>query len=364
MNFSTPAFAGHKEPEKTGYKVPLHGLSALRILVILAIAVGYASTMNIGTESAEWGRHWGYDPSWYGVQVLFIFSGFLAIRSMTDGRTITDFLKSRTLSIWPALIAATLLVVCVIYPLMCTPDPAARLSVIELSTYFLKTVFLIEPGARLPGLMDDAKYMCLLQGAIWTLRVGIILHLGFLLGWVMRIFRNRKLVLALSILSIAAYVTLVDLSVQNPEFGNLIEPGLPFIRLGYAYLAGIALFQWQDKLRLNRQRILLSSSVIAILTSAFYMWAPWSSVLEILGVTFWLTICLGFLHNAPTFLSRCPRLSPVLYVTIWPAAQVVVALLPNATQINVIHISVVLASFGSAAIFLLLRQARIQPARL
>ena len=155
--------------------------------------------MHISTFSPEWGRHWGYDPSWYGIQLLFILSGFLAARSMARGRTVTAFLRSRARSVWPALIAVTALSVCFIYPVMCTTDAAARMSVPDLAGYFLKTIFLIEPGARMPGLLDDAKYMCLLQGTIWTLRIGLILHIGFLLGWAARIFQNKNIVLALSI---------------------------------------------------------------------------------------------------------------------------------------------------------------------
>jgi len=106
---------------------------------------------------------------------------------------------------------------------------------------------------------DDAKYMCLLQGAIWTLRIGLILHLGFLIGWMTRILQNRYFVLALSVTAIAAYVTLVDTAVKIPEFGEKIGDALLAFRLGYAYLAGVAIFMWQDKLRLNGRRIIFST---------------------------------------------------------------------------------------------------------
>lgn len=352
------------EPKYTGYPLPLHGLATLRLFIILAIGVGYASTMSIGPEYYETGNHWGYGPSWFGVQLLFIFSGFLAARTMAQGKTVTAFFKSRIRSLWPALIAATLFTVCFIYPVLCTPDAPMRMSAADLATYFFKTVFLIDPGAPMPGVIDDAKYMCLLQGAIWTLRIGLFLHIAFLLGWLVRIFQNRNIVLAISIFTIIFYVILVDTAVKNPEFGGKISPLFPLFRLAYAYIAGVAIFMWQDKLQLSRLRVMCSAISIALLTTTFYKWLPWSSIQEIMGVTVWLTICLGFLHQAPQVLRRCPRISPVLYVSIWPAAQVIVALLPDITKISMILMSIALASLSAAVIFLLLRQARIQPARL
>ncbi len=347
-----------------GHQIPLHGLAVLRILIILVIGIGYASTMLIGPESSEWGAHWGYDPSWYGIQLLFIFSGFLAVRSMMGGKSLFGFLKSRTLSLWPALTAATLISVCVIYPIMCAPDAPVRMSAMDLVSYTLKTIFLIDPGSRMPGLLDDALYMCLLQGGLWTLRIGLILHIGFLIGWRSGILRRRWLVLALSVISIAAYVFLVDLTQRDDQISQIIDPFLPAMRLGYAYLAGVSLYFWQDKLRLNKGRIILSGLVLAFLTSAYYMWLPWSAAIEVMGVTVWLTLCLGFLYQAPNFFQRCPRLSPVLYVTIWPAAQIIVALFPELSQGAVIETTLLLSSASAGAMFLLLRQARIQPARL
>ncbi len=345
---------------RRNYTLPLHGLASLRILIILAIGMGYASTMRIGPQTTEWGNHWGYDPSWYGVQMLFILSGFLAARSMANGRSIKDFFTSRLKSLWPALIAATLVSALIIYPIMCAPDATVRMSTGDRAKYFLKTIFLIDPGGLMPGLMDDAKYMCLLQGAIWTLRWGILLHIAFLLGWTSRILQNPKLVLALCIVSVATYVRLVDHAVSDADFATQVEPFLSGIRLGYAYLIGVTLLLWQQHLRLNKRRIMASATAIGLVATAVYMWMPWSASQEILGVAFWLTLCLGFLHNAPQILQLCPRLAPVLYVSIWPAAQIVVALTPSQSPI----LSTFVACVSSGLLFILLRQARVQPARL
>lgn len=345
-------------------RLPLNGLAVLRMLIVLIIGVGYASTMGLGADSPEWGRLWGYDPSRYGIQLLFILSGFLAARSMADGRTVKDFFKSRIHSLWPALIAATLFSVCVIYPLMCAPNAPVSMSAADLAKYTLKTIFLIDPGARMPGLMDDAKYMCLLQGAIWTLQWGLILHVGFLMGWLTRLLQSSKLCLFFCTSAIALYVTVIDTAVLDTAFAQQVEPLLPGLRLGYAYLIGVTFYMWQDRLRLNLTRALGASVILTGLTCAFYISMPWSSLLEIMGVFTWLAVCVGFLYAAPLALQSFPRLTAMLYVSIWPAAQIVVALTPEISQIDVIRLSMILALSSAGVMFLLLREPRIQPARL
>ncbi|WP_427452572.1 hypothetical protein [Litorimonas sp. WD9-15] len=345
-------------------RLPLHGLAALRILIVLMIGLGYASTMGLGTESFEWGHHWGYDPSWYGLQLLFLLSGFLAARSMTQGRTIVEFFKSRLFSLWPALLTATLVTVLIIYPLMCAPDAPVKMDALDLTAYFFKTVFLIDPGSRMPGLLDDAKYMCLMQGAIWTLRWGLILHVAFLFGWMTKLLQNRHLALVSAVLGLAGYVSTVFLAVKFPAFAQIIEPVLPGIRLGYIYLCGVALFSWQHKLPRRLFTIWIIAALLGAAATFHYHVLPWTPLIEILGTAFWATLCIGFLTHAPLAMRRCPRLAPVLYVTIWPAAQIIVALVPELNAFGVIEFSVLLASSTAVVGFLLLRQARIQPTRL
>lgn len=367
MNGSSDHITPTTTPEPTrrrGVRLPLHGLASLRILIVLTIGIGYASTMGIGTDSVEWGNLWGYDPSWYGVNLLFILSGFLAMRSFAQGRSVFDFFGSRIWSLWPALLAATLVTVLILYPIMCNSDAPHRMNAGALTVYFLKTVFLIEPGAPLPGLLDDAKYACLMQGAIWTLRWGLALHIAFVIGRKLKLFANRHLVLALAALAVLTYTLLVWSAVRYVAFGEAIEAYLPAFRLGSCYLVGTAVFAWQNRLNLSWRVILPTALGFGALATAHSLYMFWTPMMEVLGTAFWLTLCLGFLSYAPHSLRRCPRITPVLYVTIWPAAQVVVALFPGMGQRGVIEVSLILASIGAVIVFLLLRQARVQPARL
>jgi len=360
LTSNSPAPEGTKQADAP---LPLHGLAALRTLLVLIIGLGYASTMGIGGDQPEWGRLWGYDPSRLGVQMLFILSGFLAARSMARGRTIRQFFGSRFRSVWPALIAATLISAFLVYPLMCEPVAPVHMSFGDLAIYTFKTIFLIDPGMRMPGLMEDSKYMCLLQGAIWTLQWGLILHIGFLFGWFTRLLRYRRLSLLFSILATGLYVLVMDTGVVDPEFAKQVDPIVPGLRLGYAYLIGVSLFQWQGRLKLNLQRILVGIGIATGITWGFFLTMPWTSAIEIMSLSVWVTLCVGFLYTAPLALRNWPRLAPMLYVSIWPAAQIVVAIIPNISQFDLIRVSFSLAVFGAGMIYILLSETRIQPAR-
>ena len=89
-----PLSSERDEPSLKRQVLPLHNLNAIRILIVLMIGFGYASTMPIGPGSAEWGRHLSYDPSWFGLQILFFLSGLMAWRSLSEGRTGWTYLRS------------------------------------------------------------------------------------------------------------------------------------------------------------------------------------------------------------------------------------------------------------------------------
>ena len=187
---------------------------------------------------------------------------------------------------------------------------------------------------------------------------------GFYVAGSPRLLRHRGFTLGACIAALALYIGVIDASVSNADFAHLVRPVLPGLQLGYAYLIGVTLFLWQDKLRLNLAKILIASIIITGLTCGFYLWLPWSSLLEVMGVFVWLTNCLGFLYSAPRSLRTCPRLAPMLYVCIWPAAQIVVYMTPDIPQYDVIGLSIALSVSSAGILFILLSEARIQPARL
>ena len=84
--------------------IELSKLNFIRIIIVMMIAFGYASTMPLGplleTGEArpEMFQMLGYDPSWVGISLLFFFSGILALRSLWSHGSSIRYLESKSTS--------------------------------------------------------------------------------------------------------------------------------------------------------------------------------------------------------------------------------------------------------------------------
>ena len=330
----------HTDTEKWA-QMPLTRLNAVRTIVVLLIAIGYASTMSPLNGTHEVLRHLGYDPSWFGLQIVFCLSGYLAIRSLTRHGSSLRYLTSRILRNGPLLVAYTLAAVTVIYPIFCKSEATLAQEVVKLSKYFFMTVLCIDPGARLPGLLDDAKYMCLIQGAIWSFRWGALAHIAMAIGWRLNILKSKNVLLALAILSILFYA-IAGYFAEKSGF-EASFPAFAGIRLGYAFLAGAALYGWQDKLPqtgLGKIVLLITFSSLAILQ---YAYLPWTPAIEITGTLFWTYLAIVIIQTPmriTAWMNNWPNIVLGLYLGNWPVSQTLILLYPDLYGWPLIGVSV------------------------
>ena len=119
---------------------PLARLNSVRVITVIFIAIGYASTMPLGPTYPEALAHLGYDPSWIGIQVLFFLSGFMAMRSLERGSTAYAYLRSRFLRNIPLLAVFTLIAILVIYPALGVKGESFSTLTSKLGLYFFATV--------------------------------------------------------------------------------------------------------------------------------------------------------------------------------------------------------------------------------
>ena len=304
-------------------------LNAVRCFIVLIIAFGYASTMSLGPDQHETAVLLGYEPSWIGIQLLFFFSGVLAYRSLLSGKTATDYLKSRVMRVAPLLIAVTLFVILVIYPVLGKPM-ASSADVIALGKYFFLTVTCIDPGRPLPGLLDDALYMCLIQGAIWTLRWGLFFHLCVAFASRIPALIKPPILLLGSLAAVAAY-GITAFFAAKLEIEALRTP-LVGMRLSYVFIIGMAV--WAYRNHLPRSAMIRMAIACGLMGTAVvnYMFLPWTTLIEI-------TLTLSFLYGAwlaatsrtskLKFLEDWPHLALGIYLVNWPTAQMLLHKFPD-----------------------------------
>ena len=319
----------HADTEKWA-QMPLTRLNAVRTIIVLIIATGYASTMSPLSGQYEVLRHLGYDPSWFGLQILFCLSGYLAVRSLTRHGSSLRYLSSRALRNGPLLVAYTLAAVTVIYPLFCKTEATLAQEVVKLSKYFITTVLCIDPGARLPGLLDDAKYMCLIQGAIWTFRWGALAHIAMALGWRLNILKSKHVLLALAVFATALYGIAGYFAAKNGWESTF--PAFAGLRLAYAFLGGAALYGWQDKL--PQTGLTKGALLVGLISLAAFQYAylPWTPAIEIAGTFFWTYLSIVIIQTPmkiTSWMNSWPNIVLGLYLGNWPVSQVLILQYPE-----------------------------------
>jgi len=304
-------------------------LNSVRFFIVLAIAFGYASTMSIGPNEQETAEIFGYEPSWIGIQLLFFFSGALAYRSLISGRSAKDYMKSRIARVFPLLLAMTLTTVLVIYPILGKPmdDPQ---DVLALAKYFFLTITCLDPGRVLPGLLDEALYMCLIQGAIWTLRWGLILHILVIAASKVPALLKPPIVLGGAIASMLGYAIILFIA-EKLQIQALSTP-LVGLRLGYIFLLGMSFWAYRDHLPRSGLKSLLIGSGLFGLAAFNFAFCPWTPLIEI-------ALTLSFAYGAwiaatsrtqwLSTLQNWPNLAVGLYLINWPTTQLLLHKFPE-----------------------------------
>ncbi|MGB0905874.1 MAG: acyltransferase family protein [Maricaulaceae bacterium] len=308
----------------------LQRLNAVRIITALALAFGYASTMPVGPDKIESLTFLGVQPSIAAIQILFFFSGFLALKSLDKNHNKWNFVKSRLKSTTLPLLIVTFCVVVFIYPIMCQTEESSLSTSIQLGKYFLLTVLCISPGVPLPGLLDDALYTSLIQGAIWTFRYGVLLYIFVIIGDFLKAFKYRFLILLAAALAVLFHIIGNYLSTQRSI--SIFPPALLVLSFSYPFLIGMTVWAYREMMpRTLIANILILSAFLGFGTiSYFYM--EWKLLSQIAVYGFWTylawvtmmssSIKLSWLNNWPNFVIG-------IYIINWPVSQILFATFPE-----------------------------------
>ncbi len=323
-------------------------LNALRIIIVVMISIGYASTMPIGPVNAagepnpEWFIQLGYDPSWIGIALLFFFSGLLAMRSVQKNISPVKYLESRFLRNGPFLFFVTLIIIGIIYPVYGVNKGTPWEIFKTLGKYFFGTITCIRPGEPLPGLLDNAKYMCLIQGSIWTLKWGIIAHIAVAIGHHLKIFKSRVLVLAMAVGSILFYVSALQIHLTvRPIPGDIVLAA----QLAWPFLAGMAVQAYWEKLSGSAiTNMGIGFGAIGFACLMYFIPAiPWTKAIVVSLILGWAWLGIALLKtpaNKMTFMNNWPALALAIYLVNWPVAQILLLQLPDSSPGQLIAFSI------------------------
>ncbi|NNE58009.1 MAG: hypothetical protein HKN36_07880 [Hellea sp.] len=336
----------------------LSKLNALRVIIVMVIALGYASTMPLGpldgdgNPNSEVFSMLGYDPSWVGISLLFFYSGMLSLRSLWRHGSSRKYLESRFSRNIPILAVITLIIVALVYPIFGTPAPTFSENLLRLGQYFIGTVSCVWAGKPLPGLMDEAQYMCLVQGAVWTFTWGAAAHIATAFSHQLRLLDRRAFIALFAILSVLFYLIFVQLTVR--DIAILPAGAEPGPRLAWPFLTGMAVYAYWDKLP-------KSISANLAISAAFFGTAilhkfgpfPWTGAIELFLISGWAWLGLTLLRLKPDqmrFLNDWAPIAVAIYLINWPTSQILLLMFPALSPWTLIAlslpISLVLAYFA------------------
>ena len=323
---------------------PLAYFAPVQIGIIALVALGHLSTLALGPNEPEALRHFGYDPSWLGVNVLFIMAGYMALRSLRRHESGWKLLKSRFWGIFPYLAAFTLLVILVVYPLLGQPADSPLELMRHLGLYATEVMSCYDPGRPLPGLLEGANYDCVIQGAIWTFRWGVIAFIGSAALQHLGLLKTRVSVLTLAVMAVSAYTLMHAAQVFN--WASIPEVIMPGARLGAMFLMGMALFDYRERLVTWG----MTAAIFAATLAQFYL-ITWTPFIEIFASVFWALVAFNLMRgsrgkSAPKWTGY----AAALYIFHWPIGQLLLLGMPNISSWQLIGLGLVVSVLFCAAL--------------
>lgn len=252
----------------------------------------------------------GWSIGYSAVNGFFILSGFLIADSLERRRDLATYAASRILRIMPALIVLALLAVLVIGPLFTTVEPQAYWRSLATWGYVPNVVFFLDTAGAPEGLFATNPAPGEFSATLWTLRYEVIAYIGAAVLFFTGIAWRRSVFPILFVLVSAGHIGLMTVWPEGPAL--LIN----LFRLGAAFLLGMSVYAWRDRLPLL--------PIAAILAAPAWFLAgdhPAGEALLNIALAsglFWLAFSKPL---GPTF-SRMPDWSYGIYIWHYPLFQI------------------------------------------
>lgn len=267
---------------------------------------------------------------------FFALSGYLVSGSLIRSRTVHEFVALRAMRIVPALAVETVLSMVIIGSLFTTLSLGAFYSHPQTHAYLFNIVGYVH--FKLPGVFTDLPINAV-NLSLWTVPFELECYLLIVILWVTRIIRSP---LALLLAAIGLQIAIPAFDLYRGVEMDATRPVAARV-LVLAFLYGVLLYNFRDRLRLNG--LLLIVSLAACLVCLRFVSLSYFVALP----AAYVTIYLGLLNLPKVPVVMDGDYSYGIYLYSFPIQQAITQLLPDHREWYVnAPISLVLAAACAA----------------
>ena len=246
-----------------------NNLNLIRIIAALSVLVSHSFAIVTGEGSAEPLRLLlDVSPGTMAVDVFFVTSGLLLANSLSNKGDALEFVASRIIRIYPALILAVVLTVFVLGPIFTELTISEYFYNFDIYGYFIKTSTLIRGvGYTLPGVFNENPLYGQVNGSLWTLPLEIKMYILLFCVW----YFGEKMFLSKSRAFLRIFFLLMCVIAGCFYFYEYISAGggsamRSVSRFIFLFFSGSSLALYQEKIPVS-SKILGLLLVVVILSS-------------------------------------------------------------------------------------------------
>jgi len=301
----------HQSPTvEQGLAGGINLFTPLRMVMALGVLLGHSYKVHYGPEIPEPFSFFNMTISYIAVNGFFILSGLLITRSIDRNPDFIRFFTARFLRLFPAMFAMAILASFVFGPLVSDLSPAAYFTDPMTWRYVVNILSFGDTSGGPPQIFTNNPYPGEWSASLWTLRYEAIAYVGTaVLAWI-GVSRSRQLMLAIFVLSVAAFMLVrieaLGLPVQLEDLS----------RFAVTYMLGAVIYCYRDVIR-------LSWGVGALICGLALLSGPTVSFEIMLNFVLAAGILLIGFAKLPGRLqmSKMPDFSYGVYIWQWPIMQ-------------------------------------------
>lgn len=162
-----------------------NNLNLIRIIAALSVLVSHSFAIVTGERGAEpLQLLLDVTPGTMAVDIFFVTSGLLLANSLINKGNALEFIASRIVRIYPALVLAVFLTAFVLGPIFTELPIFEYFYNSDVYAYFIKTSTLVRGvGYTLPGVFNGNPLYSQVNGSLWTLPLEIKMYVLLFCVW-------------------------------------------------------------------------------------------------------------------------------------------------------------------------------------